>query len=341
MKPEGCVSADHAMGHSPDTPKAQDLEGVALLRLIFPELSVVELHKLHADRLRKSAERRHASMLEHHQPTSALGKRIWNQYLLLDGQDESEETGGNERPMQWRPVELPHGFLQLPPSVAVRRFNEKNGTWYYLLVSRLEEQVLEQHLAHQDFSGLPVEISANQSCYSTVVFRDMNTGLGMTLCEERGRVWVHSLLGRDGSRWCVAPPVSDDGTPAMVAGVLPGDWLLGINGQALLKRPPEGKTVLHDAVTAIQYSADPIVLHLRRVAADSQHPLFKTNGVQRALEGPSLLDMMSGETTSIEELKQAIIVVAPPPSIHPFMVELAAKGLLKSTDGTYGHRISD
>ena len=336
MAAEGHVSSVHGVSHPPDMPAAQDLEGVALLRQIFPELSIVELHSLHADRLRKSAERRQASMQEHHQPTSALGQRIWNQYLLLEEVDEPQETGGSERPMQWRPIELPDGFLQLPPSVAVRRFNEKNGTWYYLIVRRLEEQVLEQHLAHQDFSGLPVEISTGQCCYSKVVFRDVHTGLGMTLCEEGGRVWVHSLLGRDGSRWFVAPPIPDDGAPAMAAGVLPGDWLLGINGKAILQRPPGGKTVLYDAVTAIQYSADPIVLHLRRVSVDSRHPLFKTNGALRALEGPSLLDvsMMSRETMSLEGLKEANIAVPPAPSIHQFIVELAAKGLIKDTDGT-------
>jgi hypothetical protein len=232
------------MGHPSEYAQGSRFGRDCLVAPNLPEsFAVVELHKLHADRLRKSC-RTKAGVHARASPTNiGVKTTMRNRYLILEGQDEPDETGGNKPPMQWRPVELPHGFLQLPPSVAVRRFNEKNGTWYYLLVSRLEEQVLEQHLAHQDFSGLPVEISANQSCYSTVVFRDVNTGLGMTLCEEGGRVWVHSLLGRDGSRWCVAPPVSDHGTPAMAAGVLPGDWLLGINGQALLQRATDGKTV--------------------------------------------------------------------------------------------------
>ena len=336
MSEQSRASPEHASSRS-DSPNAKDMEGVALLRQVFPELSLVELHKLHTDHLRKSARIRQAfvSPQEHQQPTSTLGQRIWKQSKWLEEHVSNEEE--EELPVSWRPLELPDGFLQLPPSLAIRRFNDKNDKWYYLLVNRLEEQVLEQHLAHQDFSGAPVDLSASEGCHSKIIHRDVQSGLGMTLCEDGGRVWIHSLLGRDGSRWFVAPPASEEGGPAMTAGVVPGDWLLGINGQALLSLPSGHKTLLHDAVSVIHYSADPIVLHLRRVPADKWH--VNKNEMEQvvSLNSPSLLDMttLSIETMSDEESKATDTPAPPAPIVHPFVLKLDAKGLMKGIEGMH------
>ena len=313
-----------------------DLEGIALLLQIFPDLSVVELHKLHTDRLMRRQQSMDDNEQEQipaeHQPTSTLGRRLWKEWLSKE--QDSNESKTEKIPINsWRPVELPDGFLQLPSSVAVRRFNELNGKWYYLLVKRLENQVLEQHVAQEDFSGSPVQISVNEGCYSRVIHRDVKTGLGMSLCEVGGRVWVHSLLGRDGHRWFTAPSVSEQGGPAMEAGVKPGHWLLGINGQALIPLPSGPNTLLRDAVSAIQYSADPVVLHLREIVADLRHPLAsKTENelLDTPLSGPALLDMTLLEQDSQISADEA---GPPPPRIHPFVLELDAKGLMKGIEG--------
>ncbi len=314
-----------------------DLEGIALLRQIFPDLSVVELHKLHTDRLLRRQQSQGCAEQQsqaEHQPTSLLGRRLWKEWLSrdLDPSERKEEISPTNC---WRPIELPDDFLQLPPSLAVRRFNDKSGKWYYLVVKRLEEQVLEQHAALEDFLGSPVHRSENQGCYSRVIHRDVKTGLGMSLCEEGGRVWVHSLLGQDGRRWFTAPSASERGGPAMAAGVKPGHWLLGINGRALLPKPSDQKTLLRDAVSAIQYSADPVVLHLREIKVDSLHPLAYKNETELypPLRGPSLLDVTTLSLLDENSNGSPNTPVPPPPRIHPFVVELDAKGLMKGIEG--------
>lgn len=313
------------------------MEGIGLLRQIFPELSLHELHRMHSNRVRKSAEQKQIHRPPQQQPTSALGQRIWNQ---LHWFEENTPSTDNESPMTWRPLDLPDDFLRLPPTVAVRRFNEKNDKWYYLLINNLEQQVLEQHQAQEDFSGAAVHLAVNEDYYTRVVHRDAKCGLGMTLCEEGSRVWVHSLYGRDGSRWFVSPPESEDGGPTMAAGVVPGDWLLGINGQALLPLPSGRKNLLQDAVSAIQYSADPIVLHLRRVPADKWHPLVVKNGALQSvsLSSPSLLDTTTLSTETMSDDDSAALSIkkkaAPPmPRVHPLIKALEAKGLIRGLQG--------
>lgn len=321
-------------------PGAKDMEGIALLRQIFPELSVVELHRLHTDNLRKSA--RNQRQVQVSEPTSALGQRIWKQSVWLEDHPSASTKDDEEEefPIRWRTMELPDDFLRLPPDLAVRRFNDKNGTWYYLMINRLEQQVLEQHAAHQDFSGAPTALPPNQDYYTRVLHRDVKTGLGMTLCEEGARIWVHSLLGRDASKWFVAPPESEEGGAAMKVGILPGDWLLGINGQAMLPLPSGHRALLKDAVSTIHYSADPIVLHLRRVPADKWHPLVNKNGDLQSvpLNSQSLLDatIRSGEPTT-----DGAPVKPKGPRIHPFVLELEAKGLMKSVQGKRLDNISE
>jgi hypothetical protein len=312
--------------------EAKDLEGIALLRQIFPELSISELHQLHNNNVHKSARKKKGTQSPP-QPTSPLGKRIWRQSRWLDQHSSTED------PFCWRPVELPDDFLTLPASVAVRRFNENSGKWYYLLVERLEEQVIEQHQAYREYSGRKIAdhlVVSKEVCYSRVIFRDAKSGLGMTLCEEGGRVWVHSLVDRDGVRWFTKPTESETGGPALEAGVAPGDWLIGVNGQALVLPQTGPKTLLREAVSSIQFSEDPIVLHLRRVPTDESHPLVCKNGDLKSVpvNSSSPLDtlMQSTETTKDDDITDETLP-AIESRIHPFVQELKGKGLVNDIEG--------
>jgi PDZ domain len=315
-------------------PEAKDFEGIALLRQIFPDLSITELHKLHTDRLRKSCENRQKmAVTGQSQPTSLLGQKIWKSWLLT--RSSNDLFGEELSSIGWQPVELPHGFLQLPSSVAVRRFNEKNGKWYYLLVKNLESQVIEQHMAHQDFTGLPVLLSGSSNIYSRVIYRDDNVGIGMTLCEKAGRVWVHSVTGKDGNRWYEPPPQIEEGGPAMKAGILPGHWLLGINGQALMSVSSAHTLLLSDAVSAIQYSSDPVILHFHKGYVGVQDSSQDHVSPNIFAERPSLLDL-SLEPNEVNQGEAKTSVKhrhSRTPRIHPFVLELQRKGLVKNVSG--------
>jgi hypothetical protein len=111
-------------------------------------------------------------------------------------------------------------------------------------------------------------------------------------------------------------------------GILPGDWLLGINGQALLPIQSGDKTLLKEAVSTIHYSADPIVLHLRRVPADKWHPLVNKHGNLQSVSLSSL-SLLDTTTLSMETMSDDDSAAIPEgPRIHPFVLELEAKGLM-------------
>ena len=289
------------------------------------------------------------------QPTSKLGRRIWREMKRIEQEEAEKDRSTNgpsdksKAPLHWETTELPDDFLRLPPDVAIRRYNEKRNKWEFTIVANLERQVLEQHRAHLDFSGQVQEMTPDENCFSRVLSRDPECGLGMTLSEQSRKVWVHSLLGTDGSRWFSTVPQHEQGGPAVQAGIRPGDWLIGINGQALI--PLSGqKNVLVDAVSTIRYAQDPIVLHLRRVPQNSSHPLrSRPDGTLLSvpLDGPSLLDTTtnsfnedgSKETIDLDDdanLAMSMQIAEQnraKDTVHPFVKSLASKGLLQTAQG--------
>mmetsp|Transcript_7229 Transcript_7229/g.10580 ORF Transcript_7229/g.10580 Transcript_7229/m.10580 type:complete len:949 (-) Transcript_7229:931-3777(-) len=329
------ISHDEVESDDEWDPDPKDLVGIALLHQIFPELSILELEKLHANHVEKSARERLNRKKEDNdqsqKPSSLLGQRIWKQSKWL--QENSLDPHDEEPSLQWRPVELPDDFLRLPHTIAVRRFNDKSEKWYYLILKRLEERVLEQYDAYHQFSGVPLtamDMVTGQNCCTKVVFRDAKTGLGMTLCESDGKVRIYSVLDKDGNRLIETPQNFEKGGPAMEAGVLPGDWLLGINGQPLLPSPPGQQTLLKDAVSAIKFSSDPVVLHFRHAPEDNSFRRIQPN----VLNSISLLDTstMSIDTVSGETSIQLNVQPEYQSKAHPFISALVQKRLLKSAD---------
>jgi hypothetical protein len=330
---------NNVVSQGPQTPQnrtlaAKDAEGIALLRQIFPSLSDAELQNLHKNHVKKSSKKPTHS--EQEGPSSRLGQRIWKQAMWFQEHAEIDEP---KQPLHWRQTELADDFLRLPPDIAIRRHNPRENKWHYMVIQTLEQQVLEQHIAHQHVIGTAVDYPVDELKYTRVLFRDPQKGLGMTLCEEGGRIWVHSLIGRDGSRWFVPPPEHEKGGPSMEAGIMPGDWLLGINGQALLPLPSssEENNLLKDAVSAIQFSPDPVVLHLRRVPPHRLHPLVERTRFARSisLNGPALLQnsVENPDSTIISETSSSHAKskdVNNGIGIHPFVSVLASKNLIQS-----------
>jgi hypothetical protein len=277
--------------------------GVALLREIFPDQSEEELRQLHTDRLKSSAAKKNRPP----PLTSKLGQRIWN---LL------QEEGQPEPPK----VTLPDDFLRIPQEIQFH-----TSQWQNQLMIQLEQRVLQQHRQYQATRGPAVACPLDDEyCYTRSISKDVQLGLGITLCEEGGCIWVHSLLAKDGTRLFRTPPDIHTGGPALRVGIQPGDWVLGIQGEALL--PTNHKNFLRYAVTSVQHADDPVVLHLQHVPLNGLHPL--------AGSGPSLLDMTieSLDTSMSEEPTPDFSVTSnghPLRRVHPFVRLLASKGLMQ------------
>lgn len=157
----------------------------------------------------------------------------------------------------------------------------------------------------------------------------------MTLCEESGSIWIHSLVGDNGMRWFWPPPSTETGGPALRAGIRPGDWLLGIQGQALL--PTDHNQFLRYAVSSVQSADNPVILHLQHVSLNGLHPLAGC--------GPSLLDttIESLDTSLSEDTVSTAAVSSNGHTvrrIHPFASALASKGLIRSKRGTLREQAS-
>ena len=290
---------------------------------------------------------------------------------------------------------LPHDFLRLPPQIAIRRWDKDQRKWHYQVTKDLALLALRQHnnyvsaqaaqrgsaggvfLQERAYTRLD-DNDVDGLYYTRAMFRDAKVGLGISLCETKdGVIQVHSLTTRDGKSWLTSPrrTQEDSGSgrgltsadsnvlvdaPSVQAGIEPGDVLIGINGVALLHSLPNPvDSLLRHAVTTIQLSADPVVLHLQRAVRAHDH----TTGTGEARHGesnhflktPSLVAFDSNayaednallDTTDTLEESRSVEVsfhedrtfhstpmiddVAGIPLVHPFVATLRAHDLLRS-----------
>ena len=281
----------------------REVESVALLREIFPEQSENELKNLHRERLKHSANKKKQSPL-----TSKLGQRIWNE--IKDDYNDLEPPE----------VTLSDDFLRIPCRIKSHEPPE-TSRWQSQLMGQLQQRVLRQHREYQEMRGGEMTYPLDDEyCYTCALSRDATGGLGMTLCEERGSIWVHSLLDQHEVRWFRAPIDIESGGPAIKAGIHPGDWVLGIQGEALL--PTNHNHFLRHAVSSIQYAENPVVLHLQRVPFNGMHPLAGT--------GPSLLDTTM-ETVDMSFTEESVSSsTTTNNAVHPFISAMVSKGLIQN-----------
>ena len=292
-----------------DRQSSSDVQGVSLLKQIFPEESTEELRRLHLERItpRSTTPDPPRKGTPHE---SRLGNRIRRR---LPGS------------LSWREQSLPHDFLRLPPDVAVRRFREEDCRWHYELVGELEQRALEQHSNPLP----PMEQSQSGVYYSRAIYRDVQVGLGMNLFEEGGDIRVYSLNDRLGES-------CDDSSvrlgPASRAGIRPGDVLIGINGRALVQSVSTDEGILQHAVSALRLSPDPVVLHLLRDRLPSP-PETVIARTQSLLDTSDMVD----EAPSVElsfQLETSFRTTPMLPILgsgggHPFIRLLASKKLIR------------
>ena len=192
-----------------------------------------------------------------------------------------------------------------PLPCAVR--STTNGSIFW---SRTSSGVqLSQHERIHGASHGDADDDGSMEYVTKVVHRDPQSGLGMSLVENRqGVVLVHSVAGDEVTPGKKDRHDDDDDTmptenepiggPAYRAGVQRGDVLVGINGAAFVETlTPNSDSLVQHAVLAIQSSNDPVVLHLQRPIHWQQHdhllrtpPLPAVVYQQICATTPSLLD---------------------------------------------------
>jgi hypothetical protein len=318
---------------------ANDVQGIALLRQIFPNESTGELRRLHQERLRG------LSSAAPSRPSASTARNQERTKSMLEVEDAADTI--RQIPRRLQEFALPHDFLRIPPEKAVRRYNEDTDRWHYEMVTELEKRALRQH----ERAWPRDAIGEGQQYYTKVVFRDSKVGLGMTLSEEGGFVAVHSLTSRDGRQWLASPsPKEVANGPAIRVGVEPGDFLIGLNGTALLQSISLDEGLLQHAVSAIRLSPDPIVLHLRRRSLEQIHTTpGKFSETPPSIVSlrfnemtPSLLDTSDiiNESRSVELSFESercfhstpmILEHTKEPAIHSFVASLASYGLINKT----------
>jgi hypothetical protein len=284
----------------------RDIQGIALLKQIFPEESIEQLRRLHEGRVRRTPEE--YPLWRHGTPRSRLGNRIRRR--LPDA-------------VNWREQYLPHDFLRLPPVVAVRRYSNNDGLWHYELVSELEARALE-HLR----CLRPTSSDTQDEFYTKVIFRG-EVGFGMNLVEESGHIRVHSLNQGDSGG-----TTFKEG-PASRAGILSGDVLVGINGKALMESVSPGEGMLMHVGSSLRQSPDPVVLHLLRSGSLDRR--------EHICEPPTIITTQSLLDTSdfLEEVPSVEVSFESEPAfpstpfltgsweINPFVATLVSRNLVK------------
>jgi hypothetical protein len=186
---DGSDAPDWSLNRLSSHEEFQEVEGIALLRQIFPDETTEELRQLHQMHIQQGTTSTTTTNLQQGtsafttatsasnnqqqqpfnsnsnsnfvydyaqqlQPKSPLGRRVWNQSLKQkQEQTAPRQPSSSPSPSPSPPVqnELPPDFLRLPTSVAVRRYNEVEECWRYELVDGLQERALEQHYNYHTF----------------------------------------------------------------------------------------------------------------------------------------------------------------------------------------------
>jgi hypothetical protein len=371
------VTSDYDSQYSADlnefdvSTAAHDVQGIALLRQIFPEESTEELRRLHHRRVgqeKRSSETETdtaqqtvtSSMAYRDEQKGPIHVNLPEQVDVNgDGDVNGDSSEWQRTPRSRKDYTLPQDFLQLPPDKAVRRYDETSGRWHYQVVAELEKRALHQHersCSNSNSSENGDEHENAQQFYTKVIFRDLKVGLGLTLYEERGFVAVHSLTSVDGRHWLASPCSKEDANgPSLRAGVEPGDLLIGLNGTALLQSIAPDESLLKHAVSAIRLSPDPIVLHLQRRPTSTRTRRYTPRRHDGTHTPPpfvslhfnamtlSLLDTsdvinessQSIELSSFESQRcfhsTPILDNTKEPAIHSFVAGLASRGLIDKT----------
>eukprot|EP00977_Amphora_coffeiformis_P023625 scaffold13853_cov147-Amphora_coffeaeformis.AAC.2 len=236
-------------------PSAEDNEGIALLRQIFPEETTEELRRLHRKRVqRRSVQGETSSPYDGGSP-SFSSPAAPSSRLLFATQTPSPAHNPLSHYKYHTPDLLPDDFLRLPADVAVRRYDPLEDRFRYELVADLDRKIKETLARDRTDTWHTIQ--------TKVVFRDARVGLGLTLIEHRGQVRVYACLDYEGKEWHRTPPPKVYG-PTLKAGITPGDVIWGLNGTLFTETQRLNCTLLRHAVETIRTAPDPVVIHFAK-----------------------------------------------------------------------------
>ena len=325
---------------------------------------------------------------------SALGQRIWHQYQLTRRQQEHQNEEKQLPPFILSQHHLPStDFLRLPPKMVRIKQNSSqqsygNNNIEWVNMDELERNVLQSHLDFEtnmssllhdeamtnDYhDGSEQIISSSSSLltsesFSRVLHRDSRCGLGMSLREYDGCVYIQALLRLDGSRMEFGTDEhnsdnksnnnnldeEDEKSPAFAAGLSPGDRLLGLNGRPFLKgiKVPDLSSpsvsscdhiaadpddVLRSVGDAISSANSPLVIHVQRERdAQAVKELLQKLQSKSSRKVP-IQERKKGLNNHVENNSQQVYnspLERPKPKprgpfIHPFAKALADRSIIK------------
>ena len=270
----------------------KDLEGVALLRHIFPDESIEDLRKLHDERLMRAKRR-------DEKPPNPSQSRSYSssEHIISPSHENSLINRDGNR------VHLPDDFLRLPLNKAVRRYNNQLHKWEYQLVEHLHKRAFSQHQRNAKC------VVSEENFYTRVLERDVETGLGITLTESMGFVRIYGQ-----SSTCHETESK----------ILPGDIVVGINGCTLLETILNRQSMLRETVRLLKSSPSPVCVHLQKVSTRMDMKFLSPPSTI------SLLDTTLDESFQLEqsfELSRSYLE----PSVHPLALVLISRGLVKNS----------
>ncbi|KAL7512684.1 hypothetical protein ACHAXN_009732 [Cyclotella atomus] len=286
-----------------------------------------------------------------HQFQSALGQRISQEYTSQINALSKEEQRNLSR-FRLDAKQLPSpDFLRLPSTLV-----KLNHGWVDIRL--LEQNVLQQHAKFANntdsTSESPLMRDESQSsqriihCTTTIVHdKDPKVGLGMSLREYQGCIYVQGVLARDGSRIDNFNTATNGG-PAYLAGMRPGDLLLGLNGVPFLKGrvvsmdrndasavDATSEDILKSVGDAISKAAMPMVIHYQK-QPDGQSVLTlleldKKKVQSRPNTAPAKQSqrLPSRQNENVQHTNDASPKPNKSPYIHPFAKALSQRSIIQ------------